>query len=98
MVADFPVYAKQFFTQSAMETVVHGGSKSKWLYGLATPGTSGSLVAVETLKAEQSGRATEANLVAKFKKEALKDWATAQRFLDAYFRLIDTMPRDLATL
>lgn len=95
MVADFPVYAKQFFVPIALETVLRG---SKWLYELATPGTSGSLVAVEKLKAEQSGGATEASLVIKFKKEALQDWAGAQRFLDAYFRLIDKMPKDLATL
>jgi hypothetical protein len=99
MLPDFPEYAKKFYAAGAMDKVLRGG---KWLYELATPGTSGSLVAVEELKKAlqkaQSKGATEADVVAAFKTEALKSWAAAEKFLGAYFAMIDKMPKDLATL
>jgi hypothetical protein len=94
MAAEFPDYSKRFYTGTAMDFV----RSSTLLYGLATPGPSNSLVAVEKMKVAQNGGATEADLVTNFKKDALASWAAAANFVDAYFSMIDTMPKDLETL
>lgn len=46
----------------------------------------------------QVGKSTENDPVSNFEKEALQSWTAAEQFLDAYFRLIDQMPKDLIAL
>jgi hypothetical protein len=92
LAAEFPDYSKKFYSGTAMDFV----RPTTVLYTLATPGQSGSLVCVEKMKALNAGSETER--VAKFKKDAQSDWAAAEKFVDAFFRLVDTMPKDLKAM